>query len=128
MALNWLINNNFLIIPVGPNVTIVASVDYEPRAVFSINASNQLRGTFWITKDGVQMVSGLGTLSFVIRDQDGSTVGIAESGLTADVNGFYYMTPVSATPIQDLSHYTVEITVTADSAFRKGVVGITLAE
>lgn len=128
MATDFLINNNFLFSPVGPEIPIIVNPNYEPRAIFSISASNQLQGTFWITKDAQQMVSSLGTLSFVVRDQDGVTVGITEASLAADVNGFYYMTPVLADAIQDLTHYTVEITVVADSQVRKGVVAITLGE
>jgi len=128
MALNFLVNNNFLYQPVGPAIPIVANPYYEPRAIFSINASNKLQGTFWVTKNGEQMTSNLGTLSFVVRDQNGAAIGIAQSGLTADPNGFYYMTPVLATAIQDLTHYTVEITAMADTQLRKGVVAITLGE
>lgn len=128
MALNFLVNNNFLYSPAGSIAPIVVNSNYEPRAIFSINASNQLQGTFWVTKDSQQMTSNLGTLSFVIRDQDGLTIGITESGLAADVNGFYYMTPVLADAIQDLTHYTVEITVVADTQSRKGVIAIALGE
>lgn len=128
MATNFLVNNNFLFEPVGPVIPIVTNPSYEPRAVFSINASNQLQGTFWITKDGTQMTSNIGTASYVVRDQDGVTVGITESGLASDANGFYYITPVLADAIQDLTHYTVEITILADAQTRKGVVGITLGE
>jgi hypothetical protein len=128
MALNFLVNNNFLFEPVGPVIPVVTASVYEPRAVFSISASNDLQGTFWITKDGQQVTSSLGSLSFVIRDQDGVTVGITESGLVADVNGFFYMTPVLADAIQDLTHYTVEMTCLIDSQVRKGVVAITLGE
>lgn len=128
MALNFLINNNFLFNPIGPVIPIVANPSYEPRGVFSINASNQLQGTFWIVKNGQQMTLGLGTMSFVIRDQDGVTIGITESGLVADVNGFFYMSAVLADAIQDLTHYTIEITVTADSQVRKGVIALTLGE
>lgn len=112
----------------GTVAPVVVNSNYEPRAIFSINASNQLQGTFWVTKDSQQMASSLGTLSFVIRDQDGVTIGITESGLAADVNGFYYMTPVLADAIQDLTHYTVEITVVADTQSRKGVIAIALGE
>lgn len=128
MALNFLVNNNFLYNPAGSAAPVVVNSNYEPRAIFSINASNQLQGTFWVTKDSQQMASSLGTLSFVIRDQDGVTIGITESGLAADVNGFYYMTPVLADAIQDLTHYTVEITVVADTQSRKGVIAIALGE
>jgi hypothetical protein len=128
MALNFLPNNNFLYKPLGTSAPTISNPTYEPRAIFSINASNQLQGTFWMTKNGQQMTSNLGTLSFVIRDQNGVTIGITESGLTADLHGFYYMTPVLATAIQDLTHYTVEITATADAQLKKGVVAITLGE
>lgn len=74
------------------------------------------------------MTSDLGTMSFVIRDQDGATVGITESGLVADANGFFYMSAVLADAIQDLTHYTIEITTMADFENRKGVIALTLGE
>lgn len=128
MASNFLVNNNFLFQPVGPAIPIVANPIYEPRGVFSINASNQLQGTFWVTKNGTQMTLGLGSLTYTVRDKDGNTVGITESGITSDVNGLFKTTPVLATAIQDLTHYTVIITVVADSAVRRGTLGLTLGE
>jgi len=129
MALNWLVNNNFLITPIGPNVVVIPSVIYEPRAIFSLNASYELQGTFWIIKDGQQLTTNLGTASYNIKDKNGISIGVGESGLTADSNGLYHSTPINVlTSIQDLTHYTVELTIVADSQFRKNIVGITLGE
>lgn len=128
MALNFLPANNFLFQPVGPAVPVNCVDTYEPRGVFSINASNELQGTFWVVKNGIQMISGLGSLSYTVRDKDGSTVGITESGILSDTNGLFKTTPILATAIQDLTHYTIIITVVADSAVRRGTLGLTLGE
>ena len=101
---------------------------YEPRAVFSINASNQLQGTLWIAKDSELYVDAIGIASYTIYDKDGNSIGITESGITPDVNGFYQISPVSALAILDLTHYVVKITILAAGENRIGTVGITLGE
>jgi hypothetical protein len=118
--------NNYLSITGTSETT--GGVVYEPRAVFSINASNQLQTSLWITKDGEQLNSGLGTASFTIYDKAGVAVGISQSGLTANGNGVYTSSPVSAANILDLTHYVVLIEVSVDSDIKKGAVGITVAE
>lgn len=128
MASNFLVVNNFLFEPAGTVAPILVPSVYEPRAVFSINASNQLQGTFWVIKDGVQLVADLGSLSYSILDKDGNNIGISESGILADASGLYQLSPVSAALIQDLTHYTVEILVNAESKSLRGVVAITLGE
>ena len=105
-----------------------AGQQYEPRAVFSIDASNQLQATIWITKNGEQLNSNLGTASYTIYNKDGIALGISQSGIVADVNGLFKITPVLATALVDLNHYTVLLTVVADGATRKGAIGITVAE
>lgn len=125
---NILVQNNVYQGTADPATPIIANPVYENRAIFSINASNQLQGTFWVVKDGVQLVSNLGTASYTIRDQDGNTIGITESGLLPDLNGLYQITPVQANAILDLTHYTVEINISSDSITKKNVVGITLGE
>lgn len=103
-------------------------LQYEPRAVFSINPINQLEGTIWITKDSAQMTTDLGTASYAIYDKNGALVGISQSGIAADVNGFYKITPVSASLLTGLTHYTVLIQITANGELKRGIVGITIAE
>jgi len=126
---NFLIQNNFLIGTATPITPIVSAPIYEPRGVFSINASNQLQGTFWIVKNGTLMSSSITTASYQVYDKDGNTVaGLNESGISADGNAQFQITPVLATLIQDLTHYVVKITIGADSQNRIGYVGITLGE
>lgn len=105
-----------------------AGPQYEPRAIFSIDAANQLQATIWIVKNGEQLTSNLGTASYTIYNKDGLALGISQSGITADVNGLFKTTPVLANNITDLTHYTVIFSITADGAIRKGAIGITVAE
>lgn len=118
-------------VPVVFNLPIVHSAaghEYEPRAVFSINASNQLQGTFWCLQDGVVYTQSLGTASYTIYDKDGLPIGISQSGITADANGYFKTAPVSASSILDLTHYVVKISISAAGDTRTGAVGITLGE
>jgi hypothetical protein len=118
-------------VPVVYNLPVVHSAvghQYEPRAIFSINASNQLQGTLWITKDSELYVDAIGVASYTIYDKDGNSIGITESGLSPDANGYYEITPVSAAAILDLTHYVVKITILAAGENRVGTVGITLGE
>jgi hypothetical protein len=101
---------------------------YEPRAIFSINASNQLQGTLWCTRDGELIDAFLGTASFTIYDKDGNSIGINQSGLVADANGYYEIVPTNAASILDLTHYVVKLNITAAGQTRVGTVGITLGE
>lgn len=134
------LDNNFYIAKVSTTIggtSVVQNVpvtyatpqhSYEPRGVFSINASNELQGTLWIVKNGEQMVSSLGTATYTIYDKDGNTIGITESGIVADANGYFFIDPVSASAILDLTHYTVVIEVVADGVTKVGSIGITLGE
>lgn len=105
-----------------------ATQAWEPRGGFSINASNQLQGTLWLTENGEHVTSGLGTASYTIYDKDSNTIGITESGIVADAQGFFKITPVLATAILDLTHYVVKISITANSKLYKGVLFIGVAE
>lgn len=86
---------------------------YTCRSTFSINALNQLEATFWTTiNDQLTDPVLLGTASYQIYDKLGVAVaGLTQSGITADVNGFFHITPVSAVLLTDLTHYTAKITI-----------------
>ncbi len=89
----------------------VKTIDHEVKAVFSINALNQLQATFWVfSTDGSVKTTGIGNANYTVYDKDGvAVVGLTESGITADVNGRYKTTAVSATLLTDLTHYTVKV-------------------
>jgi hypothetical protein len=105
-----------------------AGPEYEPRAVFSINAANELQGSIWIVKDNLKLTQNLGTASFIVRNKSGGLAGISQTGIVADVNGYFHTTAVLATAIVDYNHYTVDITITADGVARNGVVGLVIGE
>jgi hypothetical protein len=104
-----------------------AGPQYEPRAVFSINAANELQGSIWIVKDNQKMTSSLGVASYTIRNRLGALVGISQSNI-AQTNGYYQITPVLASVLVDLNHYTVDVLIEADGVVRSGVVGLVIGE
>lgn len=122
---DFFVKNNVKQSTASIGTPVVADPVYEPIASFAINASNQLIGKIWITKNGQKMYNDLGTASFEFIDNSGAPVaGLTESGLTANADGDFIITPVSAASILDLSHYTVKVDVSADSSLRRGQMGI----
>jgi hypothetical protein len=67
--------------------------------IFSINETNQLIGSFWVT-DSIGVISSalrLGTASYVIYDKNGNLVpGMAQSGIVADAQGFFKISAVAS--------------------------------
>lgn len=103
--------------------------EYNIRAVFSINASNQFQGTLWAetSKGAIKTGSEVGTASYAVYDSTGTAVvGLTQSGITADVNGRFIITPVSAVLLTDLTHYTVRVSISVDSVTRTNIKGFTL--
>lgn len=101
---------------------------YETKAVFSINGANQLQATIWAVGDNL-VVSGsrLGQANYTVYDSSGvAVVGLTQSGITADVNGRFLITPASATLLTDLTHYTVKIGIVIDGVERVSYKGFTL--
>jgi|694.fasta_scaffold19121_10 hypothetical protein len=105
-----------------------AGPQYDTRAVFSINASNELQGSLWVTKENQKVVSNLGLASYSIRNKSGALIGISQSNIAADANGVFQITPVNASAIVDFNHYTVDISIVADGLSRSGVVGLVVGE
>lgn len=103
-------------------------VVYEPRAVFSINASNQLEATFWCTRNNELVTpSLLGTASYVVYDKLGTAVvGVTQTGITSDSNGKFHTAPVSAALLTDLTHYTAIINISVAGKIRTSAKGFTL--
>lgn len=102
--------------------------EYESHAVFSINASNLLQATLWATvDDDVKSGSGLGLANYTIYDSSGvAVVGLTQSGIAADGNGRFIITPVSAALLTDLTHYTAKVGIIVDGVERICYRGFTL--
>lgn len=101
---------------------------YLAHGAFSINSSNNLQGTFWASVNGNRTLTGLGDAEYEIFDATGASTGITESGISADANGLYIITPTSAATLLDLTHYIVKITIDVDSEDRAVYKVITLGE
>lgn len=125
---NFLVENNILQGTATPATPIISDPSYEVRGVFSLNASNQLQATFWITKNGQLMQSDVTVASYSIFDKDGVAIGIGESGITPDANWQFITTPVNGSSILDLTHYVAKVTINGDGTNRTGYLGITLGE
>lgn len=100
---------------------------YEPKAQFSITASNQFQATLWVTANGNIKTTNLGTASYQVFDASGNPVaGLSQTGITADVNGRFQITPVSAVLLTDLTHYSVRVGIEVDGIERVSYKGFTL--
>jgi hypothetical protein len=106
----------------------VQSKPYEPKAQFSINALNQFQGVIWVQRGSDQIeIGGLGTANYTVYDANGIPVtGLTESGIVADANGRFKLTPVPATLLTDLTHYSVKIGVVVNGIERIAYKGFTL--
>lgn len=104
---------------------ILTSQDvYKAEGAFVVGANNQFQGTMWILKNSVLGLGAtLGTASYQVYDKAGAAVpGMGASGITADVNGQFKITPVTSTLNETLDHYVVKVDITMDSAVRTGYV------
>jgi cytolysin (calcineurin-like family phosphatase) len=120
-TVDGLVRTNFLSILATPKA-------YKAKAIFSINALNQLQATLWLEEgDSVKKGVGLGTASYQVYDSAGVAVGgLTQSGITADVNGRFQITPVAATLLTDLTHFSVRVSIIADGSTRESYIGMTL--
>lgn len=101
--------------------------EYEIDGVFGLNESNELVGTFWSTADEqiINNPSRLGTASYVIYDRTGAPVGMTESGITADAQGLFEITPIASLLSTDLTFYSVKVSITVDGVTRSEFLSIT---
>lgn len=110
---------------ISTGVFVSADV-YSSEGAFAINTSNQLQGTLWCLKNSILAKTGnavMGTASYQVYDKAGVAVpGMTESGIIADANGQYKITPVASTLSLTLEHYMVKVNITVDGAIREGYV------
>ncbi len=109
--------------------TVEVDKVYQICAVANINASNQLEISFWINENGERVDSNLNDASYFVRDKAGALVsGLTETGISADVNGYYHTTPVVAPLIYDLTHYILEIYIDLDGVEKTASIGLVRGE
>lgn len=112
---------------ISTGVSVSADL-YKTEGAFALNASNQLQGTLWALKNSTLATSAnavMGTASYQVYDKTGTPVaGMTQSGITADANGQYKITPAASTLSDSLDHYMVKVSITVDGAIREGYVGL----
>lgn len=109
--------------------TVEVDKVYQICAVANINASNQLEISFWINENGERVDSDLTSGAYVIRDKSGALVsGLSQSGISADLNGYFHTTPVLAPTIYDLTHYILEISLSLDGVEKTSSIGLVRGE
>lgn len=103
----------------GENRTNFVSIDdapeqYQVGGVSSLDGTNNLVGSFWVAENEKIVTAGLGTGSYQVYEANGTIIpGLAESGITADVNGFYRITPFPLpSTIDTTQSYVVRVTLT----------------
>lgn len=112
---------------------VAGTVEVDPVfqicAVANINASNQLEVSFWINQNGERVDSNLNTADYRVRDKAGALIsGMSQTGITADVNGYYHTTPVAAPLLYDLTHFILEIDIDVDGVERTASIGLVRGE
>lgn len=103
-------------------------VTYQLKSTLSINGSNMLQGSLWAHKiHELVATATLGTASYTIYDKNGIAVsGLTESGITADANGAFHITPVSAILLTDLTHFLIKIVINIGGFNRTAMKGLSL--
>jgi hypothetical protein len=90
------------------------------NGVSSLNTSNNLVGSFWVEENGKVKTTGLGTGSYLVYDVNGTLIpGISETGIVADSNGFFVVTPVPLPVYIDPSQaHIVQVSCTVQGTIR----------
>ena len=88
------------------------NIDQRTHGVFAINGNNELTGHLWLTNGGQVITAGLGTASYQVYDNNDSPVaGLGESGISANGNGVFLITPASAVSLDPFINYRVKISI-----------------
>lgn len=110
-------------------VAELSSERSQGKGVFSISSANEFSGKIWFEFKGQVVTSLLGAASYTVYDaSDVAVAGLTESGLTANGNGTYIITPVSAASLEPFVSYRVKITVVYNSVPYTSYKGFTVGE
>lgn len=125
MAQQFYYNNAFFD---GSDVTGLTAEIYEPRCGASIDG-NLLYLNFFLHVNGQQVKTNLGDAEYRVFNRAGSLVaGLSQTGMSANAEGIYTATAVSAASMLDLNHYLVEVTISYSGTDRIGIVPVGVVE
>lgn len=104
---------NFIRIESGPEQYLVDGTG-------GIDASNNLIGSFWVAENEKIVTANLGTGSYQVYTANGFPIpGFSESGIVADANGFFVVTPLPLPPgLSSTEPTIVKYTITVNGVAR----------
>jgi len=114
------------------NVGIVQKVPgFGVDAKLSYNTAGNLTAIFWAKDDGgsaISTLARLGSGSYDVLDQTGAVVGgLSQSGITANAQGVFVITPVSGITQAALQNYSGRFVVEVDGINRTSIIPLTKA-
>lgn len=125
MSQQFYYNNSYFS---GSSVVGETAEIYEARCGASID-SNLLYLNFFLHVNGVQVKSGLGDAEYRVFNRSGAVVGgLSETGLSANAEGIFTASAVSAASLMDLNHYLVEVTISYGGSDRVSIVPVGIVE
>jgi len=104
-------------------------IKYECFASLAISPSNELIGSLFLHGDGKAVKTLLGTASFKIYDEDEiEIISLTQTGLTANAEGVYQLTPTDSSGLDPFANYRVRIAIVHNSATIESYVGLQRGE
>lgn len=108
---------------------LASAVKYECIALLSVSESNELQGELYLHGDGKAVTSLLGTASFSVYDETDTIIpAFTQTGIAANGNGVYTLTPVSATTLDPFTHYRARIIIVHNSLNIETYAGFIIGE
>jgi len=111
------------------NNTLGGGTEYKAKAIFSISTDYMLKGSLYLEFEGRPLTSALGTASYQFYDESDVAIGsLTQSGITANGNGVFLITPVDASLLTAYTHYRVKVIISYDGDNYTSFWGITTGE
>lgn len=111
------------------NNTLGGGTEYKAKAIFSISTDYMLKGSLYLEFEGRPLAASLGTASYQFYDESDVAIGaLTESGITANGNGVFLITPVDASLLTAYTHYRVKVIINYDGDNYTSFWGITTGE
>lgn len=108
---------------------VLTSIDtYDVDGAFSLAPEGEFQGTIWGKKNGelaTSLNTVLGTASYQVYNKAGTAiVGMSQTGIIADSNGQFKITPVVSQLEEILDHYVIKCSISIDGEVRNDYVSM----
>lgn len=122
-------NTNTASLSASSTGVLSGQVKYECIAVLSIDPANNLEGRLYLHGDGKAVKTLLGSAEFHVYDETDTIIGaFSQTGLTANANGVYTLSPVTAATLDPFTNYRCRVVITHNSLAIESYVGFIVGE